>query len=256
MCAVERTDRLAEIKSALKDGKDVRVISTQLIEAGVDIDFPAAFRAEAGLDSIAQSAGRCNREGTLGGLGEVVVFRTPLEGASKLRGDLRRAADATMSLLGAGEVSFLDPTVFVRYFQRFYGDVKSFGVEKFNECFRNGEQEGHLSYRSFSEWFQMIDPDGLQKTIIVKYKSKTTGEDSQELIEHFKHQLEQTGFVDRRLLRKLQRFTVTVPNHVWEQLLDKGLIVELEHLSIQHEPNLYVEGIGLDPTCDMTPYIV
>jgi CRISPR/Cas system-associated endonuclease/helicase Cas3 len=54
---------LAEIKENLKKGKRCIVISTQLIEAGVDIDFPVVFRSSAGIDSIAQAAGRCNREG-------------------------------------------------------------------------------------------------------------------------------------------------------------------------------------------------
>ena len=63
LCPADRKRLLKEIRARLKDGLPCRVVSTSLIEAGVDVDFPAAWREEAGLDSILQTAGRCNREG-------------------------------------------------------------------------------------------------------------------------------------------------------------------------------------------------
>ncbi|HBO37474.1 MAG TPA: CRISPR-associated helicase/endonuclease Cas3, partial [Pasteurellaceae bacterium] len=83
MCAAHRTEVIALIRRYLQYysqdqlKQPLWVVSTQLIEAGVDLDFPVVYRAMAGLDSIAQAAGRCNREGKLpnGQLGEVVVFR-------------------------------------------------------------------------------------------------------------------------------------------------------------------------------------
>ena len=65
MCGQHRSDVIEQIKARLQAGQTCRVVSTQLIECGVDLDFPLAFRALAGLDSIAQAAGRCNREGRL-----------------------------------------------------------------------------------------------------------------------------------------------------------------------------------------------
>ena len=64
MCAQHRRDQLAEIRRRLRDSQPCRLVSTQLIEAGVDVDFPAVYRAPAGFDSLAQAAGRCNREGS------------------------------------------------------------------------------------------------------------------------------------------------------------------------------------------------
>ena len=75
MCPVHRRKKIAVIKNLLKEGKECRVISTQLIEAGVDIDFPVVYRAMTGIDSIAQAAGRCNREGKLS-VGEVFIFKS------------------------------------------------------------------------------------------------------------------------------------------------------------------------------------
>ena len=79
MCAEHRSKKLAGIKAMLKAGEACRLVSTRLIEAGVDIDFPVVFRAVAGLDSIAQAAGRCNREGRLPRPGRLIVY-TPEEG--------------------------------------------------------------------------------------------------------------------------------------------------------------------------------
>ncbi len=75
MCPAHRRAVLARVRQRLADGLPVRLVSTSLIEAGVDISFPEVWRAMAGLDSIAQAAGRCNREGAMDGLGRTVVFK-------------------------------------------------------------------------------------------------------------------------------------------------------------------------------------
>ena len=105
MCPIHRSKTIAKIKTALREGNPCRVISTQLIEAGVDVDFPVVFRAQAGVDSIAQSAGRCNREGRLGSQGKVFVFDT-----EKLPppGFLRQAAETACGVMNgrSGKVFF------------------------------------------------------------------------------------------------------------------------------------------------------
>ena len=73
MCPAHRRAVLAEIRKRLRDGQSCRVVSTSLVEAGVDLDFPTVYREEAGLDSQIQAAGRCNREGKRP-LGESIVY--------------------------------------------------------------------------------------------------------------------------------------------------------------------------------------
>lgn len=76
MCPRHRRQVLAEVREDLRQKKPVRLVSTSLIEAGVDVDFPEVWRAAAGLSSIAQAAGRCNREGKLDAPGRTVVFES------------------------------------------------------------------------------------------------------------------------------------------------------------------------------------
>ena len=125
MCATHRSEVIALVRRYLalyRAGslhKPLWLVSTQLIEAGVDLDFPCVYRAMAGLDSIAQAAGRCNREGKLPQLGEVVVFRAE-EGAPS--GSLKQGQDISEEMLKAGLLGDpLSPSVFAEYFRRFNG---------------------------------------------------------------------------------------------------------------------------------------
>jgi CRISPR-associated endonuclease/helicase Cas3 len=114
MCPAHRRQVIAEIRAALQDGRPCRVVSTQLIEAGVDLDFPVVYRAMAGLDSIVQAAGRCNREGRLE-RGDVYLFRAP---TSPPKGILTKALEASETMLRA------DPQ---RYPSEYRGDELRYG---------------------------------------------------------------------------------------------------------------------------------
>lgn len=123
MCPAHRLDRIEIIKKRLKAGKPCWVISTQLIEAGVDIDFPVVFRAMGPLDSIVQSAGRCNREGLLVDgngtprLGEVVVFN-PQDGGLP-PGIYSTATNIAAAYLDITRLA-TDPKLFKEYFTELY----------------------------------------------------------------------------------------------------------------------------------------
>ena len=120
LCAEHRTAVLDAIRADLKEKRPCRVVSTQLVEVGVDVSFPLVLRAMAGLDSVAQSAGRCNRHGELGdALGTVLVFET--ERALRLA-DLNRRRDKAREVLdGRDWGDALDPAVLAAYFRALYG---------------------------------------------------------------------------------------------------------------------------------------
>ena len=105
MCAEHRSAAIAEIRTALKQGRPCRVISTQLVEAGVDLDFPVVYRSLSGIDSIVQSAGRCNREGRLE-KGRLFVFDSGED--EPIKGWLKRMADIGAEVI-RNHSDFLSP---------------------------------------------------------------------------------------------------------------------------------------------------
>jgi len=126
MCGQHRSEVIADVKRQLERGQPVRVISTQLVEAGVDVDFPVVYRALTGLDSIAQAAGRCNREGKLSEMGRVVIFVPPKPAPI---GHLRQAQDCGRQLLQQRLGAPLSPEHFITYFRQLYwkkGEVFQF----------------------------------------------------------------------------------------------------------------------------------
>lgn len=115
MCPIHRLERLAEIKARLLASEPCRVISTQVIEAGVDVDFPIVYRALCGLDSLAQAAGRCNREGRLAA-GQVIFFKPDEPVINALKG----AADACEQVLPDYISDPLSPAAIEHFFRQYY----------------------------------------------------------------------------------------------------------------------------------------
>jgi CRISPR-associated endonuclease/helicase Cas3 len=120
LCPAHRQAKLAEIRRRLAAGEPCRLVSTQLIEAGVDVDFPVVWRALGPLDSIVQTAGRCNREGRLPHPGKVTIFR-PAEHTMP-PGAYRQASAVTESFLMQHPDAPLHlPETYAAYFRQLYG---------------------------------------------------------------------------------------------------------------------------------------
>ena len=195
MCPSHRFLNIEAIKNDLDTNKKIIVSSTQLIEAGVDFDFPCVFREMAPLESIIQSAGRCNREGKLPNNGKVYLFQ--LQKSSMPDKTYKACADYTKSLI-QDNLSKLDRH---NFFQEYYSRV----VNLFIEPDKNNiiqAQEG-FNFETVNDSYRLIQhkTEGLY---IYNYNN-----DSKRLF----HSIENKDFLSRDDYRKMQMFTVQVFNN-------------------------------------------
>lgn len=230
MCPMHRSQVLQEIRRRLDANDGCRVVSTQLVEAGVDVDFPVVFRALAGLDSLAQAAGRCNREGKAArGILEIFVAQT-----LPPPGELRKALDAARiiaSRSGGEPDLFTDPEIFTTYFLQFYGTPTD---EKQIQTHRQA-----LRFAAVAENFRMIDNG--QESLVVSFDRHC-----EEIVDS----LRKREGTPRILRRRLQQYTVAVPRRQMADLRDSGAAVETEEGSgifVLSEPfrALYDRRFGL-----------
>lgn len=237
LCGAHRAERIEEIRLRLAANREraqtglqpcpLHVVSTQLIEAGVDVDFPVVFRSLAGLDAIAQAAGRCNREGRLE-RGEVNVFVPPETAPPGL---LLKAEQSTRELLAIDAEPALSPDMFDRYSRLLLAKVNTWDKANIRGLLLPGDKL-EFRFREAADKFRLIDNDGMP--VIVRW-----GE-SPDLIDRL-----DTGKPDRWLLRKLQRYTVNVHPDCLHQLIDQGDVREaLPGLYVQANDLIYDETFG------------
>lgn len=214
MTAEHRRAVLADIRARLKGEAPVRLVSTSLIEAGVDIDFPLVLRSATGIDSLAQAAGRCNREGKLQALGEMLVFRSehpapPVveDYAAKGRDVLARHPDDPLSLDAVADYFAL--------LWRSYGaqalDAAPVGqgapIAGILQAIKHGGMA--CPFEDIERAFQLI-PDG-QRSVVIRDGRYGVGD---------------TTLQDLRFgspgaaARALQRYTVSIPPALYRKLWD------------------------------------
>lgn len=236
MCPAHRLDLLGlsknpppdNIKIRLDGKKPCRVISTQLIEAGVDIDFPVVFRAMGPLDSIVQAAGRCNREGRLKDetgndiLGTVTIFQP--EDSGLPRGIYETASGISASYLNPDALA-IDPTIFSSYFHEIHQVTPTDHAKRGEQSIQ--QDRAGWNFRRVSERARVIKDN--TTPVIVPY-----GKAADEI----KKILEQRSF-NQQSMRSLQRFMVSLRQRDFNQLLAlqqiKPILPNLE---------LYVLGEG------------
>lgn len=215
MCGEHRSQVIKDIKQKLKEGESVRVISTQLVEAGVDLDFPVVYRALAGLDSIAQAAGRCNREGKLG-KGKVVVFVPP---KAPPKGMLTFGEQATRSVWHDRNENLLCHTLYESYFEQYFNAIE-LDKHGINQLLMRDAASCVVQFRSAASRFRLIDDKGTWSILVPYDNGSQKGE---ELIRRLS-----AGEMHRDILRQLQRYSVTVYEHEFRKLRDIGAIEEVQ----------------------------
>ena len=215
MCGAHRSAIIRWIKARLRRDLPTRVTSTQLVEAGVDMDFPVVYRALAGLPSIAQAAGRCNREGKLndaGQLGQVHVFVPPKSAPSGL---LRKGEDLMKEMPAIAGFDPQKPEYFTRYFDLFYPRINDTGSQFHALLVRDVIPDLQFQFRTTAAEFKLID-DSAQQAVIVEYG-------------HCKHWLDQVRAIGptRENMRALQRNTVNITKRAFDTAVRTGFVTEL-----------------------------
>ena len=248
MIPAQRQALLGEIREQLKQGKPCRVVSTSLIEAGVDVDFPAVYRELAGLDSVMQAAGRCNREGKRPADESVVtifertelpplLFQTAIGAAREaLEEDREPAAPETMA----------------RYFHSLRGltgdALDKQGVIK---AFTQGIEGCEFPFRTVAETFHLIDQNTY--TVYIPYGEGAT----------LLRQL-QDGECSKGLYRKLGRYAVSVYDKHFQALHHAGALLTAREVpaldsdsAILTDLTLYSEtmGLSLEPETGKAEFI-
>lgn len=223
---------LEEVRRCLNAGERCLVLSTSLVEAGVDLDFHSVYRQLAGVDSVIQAAGRCNREGKRS-LEDSNVYVFQFEEQERILGQ-RKQIDAAKILVSDGkDISALE--TIEEYFSFLY-HLKSSELDKKNIM---GQFKGiKCNFLKVAEDFKMIEND--TKTVFIPVE-----EEAQDLLQQLKYQ----GFT-KTSMRKAGQYSVTLYDDVIEKMKDAGMIeLVAENINDFYElkdKERYTEEFGLD----------
>ncbi len=217
LCMAHRREVIAEIKRRLNPEKPMpcRVVATQVVEAGVDLDFPLVLRALGPLDRIVQAAGRCNREGRLAPEeARVIIFR-PKAGKMPQKA-YRSGSEIADSMLNQAEADLHSPVIYEAYFRQLYQVVNT-DEKNINEFRAN------LNFPEVAARFRLIEDDSVP--LVVRWPRE--GSPVEEMLARLQTQGRVKGGEARLLLRRLQPYLVNVRRRVLLQYQQKGLVREL-----------------------------
>ncbi len=210
MCPTHRKETLKTIRQRLEDKLPCRVISTQVMEAGIDVDFPIGFRALAGLDSIIQAAGRVNRE-MKRGVSDVYVFDPETPFIKRTPIFIKQGAAFAESVIQKFDGQVDSKAAIEDYFNSLYyvQGKEAFDVKKILSCFDNGIE---FEFKKAADDFRMIEDNTVG--VVIPYN-----EEAKELIDQARQSL-----FPYKLARQLQLYTVNIYEKEFEKLQSKGVI--------------------------------
>lgn len=216
MCSAHLRKAIETIKERMRDREPTKVISTQLIEAGVDLDFPCVWRAHSGLGSIIQAGGRCNREGKMERRGQVFVFS--LADGSRPFGNIARGCNATKMLLHKLSNKITDPTdpeVIAKYYRLYFKDIPDFDTEGIEKDLT--EDPDDINFESAAERFKLIDDEGTFP-VIVPYM-----EEGKALVRKIRNH----EILTREVYHRMQEYSVSLRQGDYSTLLSHGNIEQI-----------------------------
>lgn len=232
MCPAHVSEQIEEMKKALNnfDNKIVRVVSTQLIEAGVDIDFPVVYRQEAGLDSILQAAGRCNREGKLP-LCTTHVFSLAAEHALP-RGFITQCNNARKNM--GKNHDWFSPEAMRDYFLQLYSRIQYFDKKDMRHYLYEMDCRGqYIMFETAAQKFRLIDEDTVP--VIVNWG------DALLLVERLKN--EGPTYM---LMKEIGQYCVNLRKRDFDEMKKNGIIEEIiEEIYVSFGQNQYNKDVGL-----------
>jgi CRISPR-associated endonuclease/helicase Cas3 len=235
ICPAHRTRKLKEIKNTLNKKQPCRVVSTQLIEAGVDIDFPVVFRSSAGIDSIAQAAGRCNREDNLPNGGQVYIF-SPETGVPP--GHFRQTAQAAETVIKHHDDP-LSLEAVCEYFRTLYWARGDRLLDEYQILDDLSERTEKLDFpfRKVDKKFKLITDD--MKSVIIPWKERES--EAEKLINNLRF-----NKYPAKYARMVQPFTVQIRPREFSNLMPALESIHDQYYVLRNM-DLYREDLGLCP---------
>lgn len=227
MCPAHVAATIQHIKSALKEenGCPVRVITTQLVEAGVDIDFPVVYRQEAGLDSILQAAGRCNREGK-NGICTTYVFSLGKE--HSLPTDfISQTNNARLNMVG--QYDWFAPETMTAYFKHLHCRIDNFDKQQMQELLYKPACE----FEEAANRFHLIDDQTIP--VLINWRDS---------ISLYQRLLSEGPTY--QLMKQMAQYSVSIRKSDFDKLEKMGAIEEpFENIYVITNPAFYNDDIGL-----------
>lgn len=235
MCPAHRKQTISEIRERLKAGQPCRVISTQIMEAGIDVDFPIGYRAVSGLDSIIQAAGRVNREARQK-MGNIYIFEPDSPHVRKIPPYIQQGAGVTQNILR----NYPDPVsveAIRAYFEKLYTlqSERNFDACNILDYFEKRiPQELNFDFKTAAEQFKLIDDDTV--AVIIPFDNH-----AQTLLQEVR-----TSLFPASYGRSLQVYSVNIYEREFQTLQDHGFIDRYaDSYSVLNDINQYHPETGL-----------
>lgn len=263
LCPAHRKHEIDRMKKLLNEGKPIICVTTQIIEAGVDISFNCVIRALAGLDNAAQAAGRCNRNGE-SKCRDVYIIELNEEKLSRLP-EISKACDCSKSICGqCGFDDVISPEAAAEYFKRYYSEMENTLSYKHNDAYIDSDLLDMLSlnknrgnhnptlytgqaFKTAGEIFEVIDNN--TQSVIVPYN-----DDARKIITALNGNMYSPAEF-AKLQRKAQQYIVGVYPNELRELSDNGAVYELKSGALALNDGWYNQSMGIVSKGSQETYI-